>query len=92
MRPRDRILTSLENAYREAFAAAEGRGDGEEMARLDFQFQRDQIRMEVLLDIRDLLTGTADDGEPARERTSILDEGTALVEKAQALRRIVRLR
>lgn len=91
MRTRDRILSSLEAAYREAFEQAKAREDAQEMSRLDFQFQRDQLRMEVLLDIRELLTAEEDAAAP-KERGSLLDEGSALVEKAQALRKLTRLR
>ena len=93
MRTRDRILSSLESAYHEAFEGAKKSDDREEMARLDFQFQRDQIGLEVLLDMRDLLEkrsppATAQDpGEP----TSLLEEGSSLIQKAQALRRITKL-
>jgi hypothetical protein len=43
----------------------------------------------VLLDIRDLLSPTQ---EVTPTEKSLLEEGSALVEKASALRRIVRLR
>ncbi len=87
MRKRRRILTNLESAYREAFRRAEENGDAEEMARLDFQYQRDQIRMEVLLDIRDLLATAPASTAEAKE------EGQAsLLDKAEALRRLTRLR
>ena len=80
MRSRERILQSLENAYRDAFGAAEKAGDTAAMARLDLDYQRDQIRLEVLLDIRELLL-------PEQEGTS-----SSLLEKAQSLRRLTRLR
>jgi hypothetical protein len=89
MRDRRRILDSLEATYREAFAAAKERQDLDAMARLDLDFQRDQLQLEVLLDIRDVLA-PVEEGPP-KER-SLLDEGSALIEKAGALRRIVRLR
>jgi hypothetical protein len=89
MRDRGRILDSLEATYREAFAAAKEREDLAAMARLDLDFQRDQLRLEVLLDIRDILNPVQE--EPPKDR-SLLDEGSALIEKAGALRRIVRLR
>lgn len=91
MRRRDRILENLEAAYREAFERAEKAADADEMARLDFAFQRDQIEMEVLLDIRDLLTPAAEEATAPAEGKSLIDEGTALVEKAQKLRRMTRL-
>ncbi|MSR22363.1 MAG: hypothetical protein EXR92_02290 [Gemmatimonadetes bacterium] len=89
MRTRDRILTSLESAYREAFGKAKEQDDEEGMSRLDFQFQRDQIRLEVLLDIRDLLS--ANEEAAPQEQASLFKEGSALIAKAQALRRITRL-
>lgn len=90
MRSRSRIVSSLESAYREAFDRARESGDREAMASLDFEFQKNQIELEVLLDIRELLTPAE---EPmVTEKTSLIDEGSALVEKAQALRRITRLR
>lgn len=101
MRPRDRILANLESAYREAFDAAKERGDQAEMGRLDFEYQRDQIHLEVLLDVRSLLAARERSAEepavtpkaeaPKKER-SLLEEGTALLEKAEALKRITRLR
>jgi hypothetical protein len=91
MRHRERILASLEAAYRENFEQAKERGDAKEMSGLDFQFQRDQIRLEILLDIRDLLTPEEPPPPPPKEGKSLIAEGTALVEKAQALRRITRL-
>jgi len=81
MRSRRRVLDSLESVYRDAFAKAQAEGDAPTMAQLDFDFQREQLRMEVLLDIRELLIPrTAEETE------------TSLLEKAEALRRIVRLR
>jgi len=90
MRSRSRIVSSLESAYREAFDRARESGDREAMAGLDFEFQKDQLELEVLLDIRELLIPPE---EPvALEKASLIDEGSALVEKAQALRRLTRLR
>jgi len=80
MRSRERVLQSLENVYRDAFSAAEEAGDASAMARLDLEYQRDQLRLEVLLDIRELLTPD----QP--------DKTTSLLEKAQQIRRLTRLR
>lgn len=95
MRHRDRILASLEKVYREAFEAAQARGDAPAADRLDFEFQRDQLRLEVLLDLRDLLTegsgagaGSGSSDEPASSGTGVAD----LLDKAQAIRRFTRLR
>ena len=90
MRTRDRILKSLETAYRERFAHAKEREDAEEMSRLDFELQKEQIHLEVLLDIRELLSPI--EAPEVRQETSLLDEGTALMEKAGTLRRLTRLR
>jgi hypothetical protein len=85
MRERQRILGNLEDLYKEAFRKAEARGSEEEMTHLDFGYQRDQLYMEVMLDLRELLA--------AMEAPSISEEKTSsLLEKAQALRRLTRLR
>ncbi len=82
MRSRRRILDSLESVYREAFQKAEEAGDRQAMAHLDFDYQREQLRMEVLLDLRELLLPREEDGEPE----------PSLLDRAEALRRIARLR
>lgn len=79
MRNRDRVLQSLENVFREAFADAEKSGNAERMAELDMEYQRDQLRLEVLLDIRELLTPQPEDAT------------TSLLEKAQNIRKLTRL-
>ena len=53
-RPRERILANLEALYRESFARASESGDQAEMQRLDFEFRRDQLYLESILDVRDL--------------------------------------
>ena len=55
MRDRQKILGNLESLYREAFQRSEEGGDQAEMARMDFDFQRDQLYLEALLDVRELL-------------------------------------
>jgi len=80
MRSRDRVLQSLEKVYRDAFTEAEVVGDPAKMAGLELDYQRDQLRLEVLLDIRDLLS-------PAVE-----DKTISLLEKAQSLRKLTKLR
>ena len=84
MRSRDRVLQSLEKVYRSAFARAEEKQDGERMAELDLEYQRDQIQLEVLLDIRDLLA------EPEPEVPG--EDTVSLLEKAQKIRNLTRLR
>ena len=54
-RSRDRILTNLEEMYREAFERARASGDDSQMATLDFAYRREQLYFEVLLDVRDAL-------------------------------------
>ena len=83
MRSRERVLQSLEKVYVEAFTAAEASGDAGGMAKLDLDYQRDQLQLEVLLDIRDLLT-------PAGEDSA--DKTISLLEKAQSIRKLTKLR
>ena len=83
MRSRDRVLQSLEKVYREAFAAAEAAGNTSSMARLDLDYQRDQLNLEVLLDVRDLLSPEPEDATT---------KATSLLEKAQSIRKLTRLR
>jgi len=52
-RARDRILTNLEDMYREGFERAKASGDQSQMATLDFAYRREQLYFEILLDIRD---------------------------------------
>jgi Spy/CpxP family protein refolding chaperone len=80
MRSRERVVQSLEKVYRGAFSAAERAGDTEAMARLDLEYQRDQLHLEVLMDIRDLLT-------PEQPDTT-----SSLLEKAQQIRQLTKLR
>lgn len=80
MRTRDRVLHSLENVYRNAFTAAEDSGDSVSMEKLDLEYQRDQLQLELLLDIRDLLI-------PAKP-----DATASLLEKAQNIRKLTKLR
>jgi len=83
VRDRERILQSLERVYRDAFRAAEESGDTAQMGRLDLEYQRDQLHLEALLDIRDLLMPEP----PVQE-----DKTTSLLEKAQQIRRLTKLR
>ena len=54
-RPRDRVLGNLETIYREAYDRAKTAGDERRMLDLDAAYQREQLLLEVLLDIRDAL-------------------------------------
>jgi hypothetical protein len=85
MRERQKILGNLEDLYREAFRKAEAGGSEAEMARLDFGYQRDQLYLEVMLDLRELLAALDAPSSPEDKTTSLLD-------KAQAFRRLTRLR
>lgn len=85
MRDRNRIISNLEALYRSSFQEAQDGGDSDRMSKLDFEFQRDQLFFEILLDIRDVLRG------PEREPESRPESGS-LLEKAEKLRRITRLR
>src|SRR2546428_9486822 len=54
-RPRERVLANLESIYREAYERAKAAGDQARMADLDAAYQREQLLLEVLLDVRDAL-------------------------------------
>lgn len=82
-RKRQQILDNLDAVYREAYDRAESAHDARLMADLDAAYQREQLLLEVLLDIRDALTGHA---SPARE------PGTDPVTALETIRRITRLR
>ena len=86
MRQREQILASLERVYREAFSAAEKRQDEAAMEGLDVQFQRDQIGLEVLLDIRDLLLPAPTQDEPSGAKVS------GILDTAQKIKNLTRLR
>ncbi|HEU5359227.1 MAG TPA: hypothetical protein VFU45_08910 [Gemmatimonadales bacterium] len=83
MRPRDHILGNLDTIYRDSYAAAKAEGQTRRMEELDAAYQRDQLMMEVFLDVRDLLA--------ARPAAPSQGPGTAL-QQLDALRRITKLR
>ena len=82
MRARSRIIGSLEGVYTEAYRKAEKSGDRSRMEELDFGFQRDQVMLEAILDVRDALSGLR--GEEPRAESSLLD-------KAMAIRKFTKL-
>jgi hypothetical protein len=84
-RPRERILTNLENVYREAYDRAKVANDVPRMADLDAAFQREQLLLEVLLDIRDALAAPA----PAAPAPSA---GPDPITALETIRRISKLR
>ncbi|HEV8264344.1 MAG TPA: hypothetical protein VGQ06_05290 [Gemmatimonadales bacterium] len=81
-RQRQQILDNLDAIYREAYERAKAAGDERRMADLDASYQREQLLLEVLLDIRDSLAG------PAGSKQAGPDPVTAL----ETIRRITRLR
>jgi hypothetical protein len=85
VRDRKQILDSLERVYRQAFEAAETRDDAATMAELDFKFQRDQVHLEVLLDIRDML-------RPSEPEPEVEERVGGLLDTAQKLKNLTRLR
>ncbi|MGH7670586.1 MAG: hypothetical protein ACRENQ_13965 [Gemmatimonadaceae bacterium] len=54
-RSRDRILNNLDDMYREAFERAKASDDPTQMTTLDFAYRREQLYLEILLDIRDAM-------------------------------------
>ncbi|HEU5050183.1 MAG TPA: hypothetical protein VFU00_07685 [Gemmatimonadales bacterium] len=80
MRSRDRILANLESIYRESYDRARTEGSAVRMADLDNAYMRDQLMLEILLDIRDLFSVA-----PAAS-------GGSALEKLEALRRLARPR
>jgi len=82
VRPRQQILDNLESVYREAYDRAKKSGDDRRMADLDAAYQREQLLLEVLLDIRDGLGRPAAKSEPAADPMAALD----------TIRRITKLR
>jgi hypothetical protein len=80
-RSRKRIIANLEAIYREAYDRAKAIGDDARMRDLDSSFQREQLILEVLLDVRDALTAGA----------SSKGAGSAL-ERLDSLRRLTKLK
>ena len=80
MRSRDRILTNLESIYRESYERAKTAGEGGRMIDLESAYMRDQLMLEILLDIRDLFSVA-----PAASGASALD-------KLEAIRRLTKPR
>lgn len=58
-RSRERILSNLEAIYREAYDRAKTADDRTRMQELDWSYQREQLMIEVLLDVRDALAKPA---------------------------------
>jgi hypothetical protein len=83
-RQRQQILDNLDAVYREAYDRAEQATDARLMADLDAAYQREQLLLEVLLDIRDALAVSP----PGAPRSAGPDPVGAL----ETIRRITRLR
>ena len=80
MRSRDRILANLESIYRESYDRAKTSGEAGRMIDLESAYMRDQLMLEILLDIRDLFSVA-----PAASGASALD-------KLEAIRRLTKPR
>lgn len=76
MRAKSRIIGSLEKVYTEAYEKASTADDRTRMDALDFGFQRDQIMLEVMLDLRDALASLHE--ETAPDEPSLLDRARAI--------------
>lgn len=83
-RPRDRILANLEAIYREAYERAKAAHDQPRMTDLDAAYQREQLLLEVLLDIRDAVASWP----PAAAEKPVADPVAAL----ETIHRITKLR
>lgn len=80
MRNRTRILENLETIYRESYDRARTEGLTARMVELDNAYMRDQLMLEILLDIRDLFSVA-----PAAS-------GGSALEQLEAIRRLTKLR
>ncbi len=80
MRSRERILSNLETIYRESYDCAKQAADEGRMIDLESGYMRDQLMLEILLDIRDLFSVA-----PAAS-------GSTALEKLEAIRRLTKLR
>jgi hypothetical protein len=80
MRARDRILANLEEIYRRSYDRAASSSDLVRQEDLDNAFVRDQLMLEVLLDIRDLFAVAPGAPKP----------GTSALETLEKLRRLAR--
>jgi hypothetical protein len=79
MRPRDEILGNLESIYKTTYDAAKQAAQTKRMEELDNSYQRDQLMMEILLDVRDLLA-----------RQPAAPPGQSVIDQLEALRRLAK--
>jgi hypothetical protein len=80
VRSREKILANLEQLYRESYQRATEAGETLRMVELDSAYIRDQLMLEILLDIRDLFA-VAPAAPPS---------GSSALEKLESLRRLAR--
>jgi len=90
VRLRQQILDNLDSVYREAYDRAKKAGDERRMADLDAAYQREQLLLEVLLDIRDGLRAPPPSPPPSAPPKQ--DSGTNPLAALDTIRRITRLR
>ena len=83
-RARQQVLDNLDAIYREAYERAKVAKDERRMADLDAAYQREQLLLEVLLDIRDALRASSPSASP--------DKSADPVAALETIRRITRLR
>ena len=88
VRLRQQILDNLDSVYREAYDRAKKAGDERRMADLDAAYQREQLLLEVLLDIRDGLRAPS----PPPSAPPKQDSGTNPLAALDTIRRITKLR
>ncbi len=81
MRSRDKVLTNLESIYREAYDRAKQAEDAGRMMDMDAAYQREQLLLEVLMDIRDAIHSI---GDAPNEKTAL--------QKLRALKKLTKLR
>jgi len=90
VRLRQQILDNLDSVYREAYDRAKKAGDERRMADLDAAYQREQLLLEVLLDIRDGLRAPPPPPPPSAPPKQ--DSGTNPLAALDTIRRITKLR
>lgn len=79
-RPREKVLANLDSVYREAYDRAKTLEDKSRMSDLDASYQREQLILEVLLDIRDAIhtIGEAPSAQGALDKLQTLRKLTRL--------------
>jgi hypothetical protein len=87
-RPRERIFANLESIYRQAYERAKAANDQPRMADLDAAYQREQLLLEVLLDIRDAVASSRPSGGAASAESAAPDPVAAL----ETIHRLTKLR